>query len=351
MGLARAAGIPVLIVADIDRGGVFASLFGSVELLDADDRALVVGFIINRFRGRFSILEPGLAMIETRTNIPVLGVVPWIRDLWTDAEDALPVRSIAGAARPPRGRDTLDVAVIALRRMSNATDVDAIACEPGVSVRFTRSYADILRADLVILPGSKATVEDLSELRGDGLDTALRERARRGGPILGICGGYQMLGTRIVDRIESGAGEIAGLGLLRAETFFEQEKILARPRGSAPAFGGAAVDGYEIHNGRVYRCGGEFLFETTMGDEGCRMGSVIGTSWHGVFDSDEFRASFLRWVAATRGLDWTPGHVRFGDIRESAFNTLADALEEYLDTDTLVRAIERGAVPLRSSRD
>jgi adenosylcobyric acid synthase len=350
LGLARAAGMPVVIVADIDRGGVFASLYGSVELLDEDDRALVAGFIINKFRGRFSILEPGLAMIEARTGRPVLGVLPWVRDLWTDAEDALPARSIHAAARPPLGRDTLDVAVVALRRMSNFTDADAIACEPGITVRFTRSFADLSRADLVILPGTKATVEDLVELRADGLDDALAERANRGLPILGICGGYQMLGTRIVDDYESGSGETAALGLLPVETIFGPDKVLARPRGIAPGFDGAAVGGYEIHNGRVRRNGGDAFFETAGGDEGCRAGVVVGTSWHGVFESDAFRVAFLRWVASTRGLDWTPGSTRFADIREATFDTLADMIERYLDTSAILGVIERGAVPLGKVR-
>jgi adenosylcobyric acid synthase len=350
LGLARAAEIPVVIVADIDKGGVFASLYGSVALLDAGDRSLVAGFIINKFRGQYSILDPGLAMIANLTGLPVLGVLPWIRDLWVDAEDAVPLRSIAGAVRPPLGSDTLDVAVLALRHMSNVTDVDPIACEPGVSVRFTRSFADLARADLVIVPGSKATVEDLNELRADGLDRALAARVRRGGPVLGICGGYQMLGDRIVDAYESRRGEVAGLGLLPVETTFEPDKILGRPRGIAAAFGGAPTGGYEIHNGRVRRTGGDPMFVTHDGDEGCRTGSVLGTSWHGVFESDGFRAAFLAWVAAERRLDWHPGTTRFADVRERTFDTIADAIERHLDTEALLAVIERGAVPLRRVR-
>ena len=346
LGLARAADIPVVIVADIDKGGVFASLYGSVELLDAEDRALIAGFIINKFRGRFEILAPGLAMITARTGLPVFGVLPWVRELWIDAEDALPLRAIGAAVRPPVGRDTLDVAVVAFRRMSNANDVDALACEPGVSVRFTRSFADVLRADLVILPGSKATVSDLAELRSDGLDGALVERARRGAPILGICGGFQMLGKRVVDRVESGRGEVAGLDLLPVETVFEPEKILARPHGEAIAFGGAATEGYEIHNGRVRRLGGEPVFVTRPGDEGCMADSVVGTSWHGVFECDGFRAAFLSWVAEARGLEWRPGSTPFAAIRDRTFDTIADLIDEHVDTAALLSVIER--VPVRA---
>jgi len=350
LGLARDAGIPVVIVGDIDKGGVFASFYGSVELLDAPDRALVAGFIVNKFRGRYSVLEPGLRMIEKLTGVPVLGTLPWERALWIDAEDALPLRPIAAAARPPVGRDTLDIAVVAMRRMSNFNDVDPIACEPGVSVRFTRSFGDLLRADLVIVPGSKATVDDLAELRADGLDRALADRARRGRPILGICGGYQMLGTRIIDPYESGKGEAPGLGLLPVETIFEPDKILARPRGTAPSFGGVAAEGYEIHSGRVRRTAGDPLFATRERDEGCRAGAVIGTSWHGIFECDEFRSAFLGWVAGVRGLDWQPGKTRFAAIREQTFDLLADLIEEYMDTGALLEVIERGSVPLERMR-
>jgi len=350
LGLARAVEIPVVIVADIDKGGVFASLFGSVELLDADDRSLVAGLIINKFRGRYSILEPGLAMIAERTGVPVLGVLPWMRDLWIDAEDSLPLRSIAGASRAPLGADTLDIAVLAMRRMSNVNDVDPIACEPGVSVRFTRSFSDIGRADLVIVPGSKATVDDLAELRADGLDRALAERARAGGPILGVCAGYQMLGRRIIDPVESRRGDVAGLGLLPVETVFEADKILARPRGMSVAFGGVPTEGYEIHNGRVHRAGGDPVFVTAEGDEGCTTGVVVGTSWHGIFESDAFRRAFLGWIAGVRGRDWRSGSTRFADIRERTFESLADLIERYLHTDELLAVIERGAVPVRQVR-
>jgi adenosylcobyric acid synthase len=342
MGLAQAARLPVVVIGDIDRGGVFASFAGSLELLDEDDRALVAGFVINKFRGDRRILEPGLRTIEHLTGRPVLGVLPWVRGLWLDSEDAVPARALGVETEPPLGADTLDVAVVALRRMSNFTDADPIACEPGVAVRFTRSHADVARADLVILPGTKATVDDLADLRASGLDRAIVDRARRGRPIVGICGGYQMLGERIVDPIESGAGAVDGLGLLPIETVFEREKLLARPRGVAPAFGDAAVDGYEIHNGRPRRLGAERLFRTEHGDEGCREGPIVGTSWHGLFESDPFRRSFLRWVAGKARLDWRPGTIGFSARREERFDRLADLVSEHLDTTALGTIIERG---------
>ena len=219
----------MLVVADIDRGGVLASLFGTLALLDAEDQALVAGFVINKFRGDAAILEPGLTRLEELTGRPTLGVLPWVEDLWMDVEDSLALE----APRPelPAAGATLDVAVVRLRWMSNFTDLDALAAEPGVRVRFTRSVADVERADLVVVPGTKATVEDLDRLRAAGLDRALARRAEAGGPLLGICGGYQLLGERIVDEVESGRGEVDGLGLLPVTTEFGARQ------GAAPALG------------------------------------------------------------------------------------------------------------------
>ena len=181
MGLARAADLPVVIVGDIDRGGVFAGLFGCLALLEPEDQRLVSAFVINKFRGDLGILQPGLEMLERLTGRPTLGVLPWRRRLWLDVEDSLALEAPREAGEPPIGPDALDVAVIRLRWMSNFTDLDALAAEPGVAVRFTRSPADVARADLVVLPGTRATVEDLAGLRTDGLDAALADRAARGG--------------------------------------------------------------------------------------------------------------------------------------------------------------------------
>lgn len=347
MGLARAAGLPVVVVGDIDRGGVFASLRGSLELLDPQDQSLVSGFIINKFRGDAALLEPGLRTIEAMTGRPVLGVVPWVRGFWPDAEDALAANAIRINGRPPAGRDAIDVAVVALGRMSNFTDMDPLVCEPGVSVRFTRAHGDLMRADLVVVPGTKATVSDLANLRADGLDRTLVDRARRGRPILGICGGYQILGTKIMDPIESGEN-VEGLGLLPIETLFETDKILARPGGTAPTFDDARVDGYEIHHGRVRRLGGEPLFRTIESDEGCVSGSVLGTSWHGIFESDDFRAAFLGRLALTAGLDWHPTGTNFESVREDTFELLADLVERSIDTAALMSTIAATAPSSRS---
>ena len=345
MGLARAAGLPVLLVGDIDRGGVFASLFGTLALLDRDDQALVAGFLINKFRGDLRVLAPGLGQLERLTGRPVLGVLPWLRGLWLDVEDSLALEGPRDGALPPLGRDAISVAVVRLRWISNFTDFDALAAEPGVAVRFTQSPADVLAADLAVVPGTKATVEDLAWLRSRGLDRALAGRAERRLPTLGICGGYQMLGKRIVDQVESGAGEVDALGLLPVETVFQPEKTLGNPAGVAVGFGGVPVRGYEIHHGRVRRFGGEPLLAGSAGEEGCRRGTVAGLSWHGVFEGDELRRAFLAWVAGCRGLDWQPGERPFAEVRRRRLDLLGDLIAEHADSAAIDRLLEAGAPP------
>jgi adenosylcobyric acid synthase len=271
----------------------------------------------------------------------VLGVLPWLRGLWLDVEDSLALEGPRDGALPPVGRDPLSVAVLRLRWISNFTDFDALAAEPGVTVRFTQSPADVLAADLAVLPGTKATVEDLAWLRSRGLDRALATRAAERRPTLGICGGYQMLGKRILDEVESGAGEVEALGLLPVETVFQAGKVLGNPGGHATAFGGVPVHGYEIHHGRVRRFGGEPLL-AGRGEEGCRRGTVAGLSWHGVFEGDEFRRAFLAWVAACRGLDWVPGERSFADVRRQRLDLLGDLIAEHADTAAIDRLIESG---------
>ena len=349
MGLARAARLPVVVVGDIDRGGLFASLYGTLALLDGEDQALVGGFVVNKFRGDAAVLAPGLARMSELTGRPFFGTLPWVVGLGLDGEDSLALDAPRDV-RPPLGKDVLRVAVVRLPRISNFTDLDALAHEPGVAVRFTDSPQEILAADLAVLPGTKATVADLEWLRSRGLDGALSERTRRGLPTLGICGGYQMLGERIRDRVESGEGEVPGLRLLPVETVFEEDKILARPEGRALDFGDAPVSGYEIRHGRVLRLGAESLFAIDNptngtrdgGTEGCRIGSTFGTSWHGVFESDGFRGAFLCWVAEERGLDWIAGDEPFAARREVQLDRLGDLVAENVDREALLRLVEDG---------
>jgi adenosylcobyric acid synthase len=344
MGLARAAGLPVLVVADIDRGGVFASLFGTLALLDAADQAHVAGFVINKFRGDRAILAPGLAQLEARGGRPTLGVLPYVEDLWMDVEDSLALEAPRPELAPAPGADTLDVAVLRLRWMSNFTDLDALAVEPGVRVRFTRSAADVARADLVVVPGTKATVEDLERLRATGLDRALAARAAAGDPILGICGGYQLLGERIADEVESRRGVVAGLALLPVATAFAPEKLLRRRAGRC-AWLETGASGYEIRHGRVERHGGEPLLQAQDGEpDGCRDGAVLGTSWHGALEHDGFRRALLAHVAAVRGRRFVAGTTPFAAVRDARLDALGDLVAEHLDTARLAALIE-GGVP------
>ena len=342
MSLARAAALPVIVVGDIDRGGVFAAMYGTLALLSPADQALISGFVINKFRGARELLDSGLSMLERLTARPVYGVLPWRDGLWLDAEDSLALaRPLPGGTHPESfGRkDLLRVAVIRLPRISNFTDADALAAEPGVLVRFADTPAELADADLVVLPGSRATVADLGWLRDRGLADAIADRARAGRPVLGICGGYQMLASQIDDPVESRLGQVDGLALLPVRVRFEAVKRLGRPTSEAL---GAPVTGYEIHHG---------IAEVTEPAaqpflDGCRRGAVWGTSWHGVLENDEFRRAFLAEVAALAGRDFTPAPgTEFAAVRQARLDVLGDLVAGHLDTAALTRLIENGPPP------
>ncbi|MEU6843153.1 cobyric acid synthase [Streptomyces sp. NPDC046716] len=339
MGVARAARLPVLVVGDIDRGGVFASFFGTTALLAPEDQELLAGYLVNKFRGDVSLLEPGLDMLKSLTGRDTYGVLPYQHGLGIDEEDGLRV-SLRGTVResvvaPPVGEDVLRVAVCAVPLMSNFTDVDALAAEPGVVVRFVDRAEELVDADLVVVPGTRGTVKALEWLRERGLADALARRAAEGRPVLGICGGFQVLGERIEDDVESQAGVVDGLGLLPVRVRFAAEKTLARPVGEAL---GSSVEGYEIHHGVAEVLGGEpFL-------DGCRVGAVWGTHWHGSLESDDFRRAFLREVASAAGRRFVPAAgTSFADLREEQLDRLGDLIERHADTDALWRLIEGGA--------
>ena len=344
MGLATAADLPAIVVGDIDRGGVFAALHGTVALLSDADQARIAGFVINKFRGSREILQPGLDMITKVTGRPVLGVLPWSPDVWLDGEDSLAYGRVLGRPGPPHGTDWLRVAVIRLPRISNATDAEALAAEPGVRVRLTTEPADLVDADLVVLPGSKATVDDLAWLRETGLAAAIEQHAGRGGPVLGICGGFQMLGRAIHDDVESRRGTVPGLGLLPVEVTFGKIKTVTTSMGYAL---GAPVAGYEIHHG--YVSGGDapepLLTYADGRPEGAVAATVSGTHWHGAFESDEFRRRFLVTAARQAGrAGWKPvPGTSFTSVREKGLDLLADLVEEHLDTAALWRLISDGA--------
>ncbi|HEY2766506.1 MAG TPA: cobyric acid synthase [Pseudonocardiaceae bacterium] len=341
MGLARAAGLPVLVVGDIDRGGVLAHLFGTLALLSPADQALVAGFVINKFRGDPDLLGPGLRRLHALTGRRNYGVLPFSDALWLDAEDSLshPADGLVGRGVAPLGSQWLRVAAVRLPRISNGTDVDALACEPGVAVRYVTEPSRLADADLVVLPGSKSTVADLNWLRRTGLAAAVAAHAAAGRPVIGICGGYQMLGRRIHDDVESGAGEVPGLGLLDLEVVFEPVKQLGRRDGTALD---EPVTGYEIHHGRVVARGDPALIAGA--DEGSDGGHLLGTHWHGLFENDAFRRALLRRVARLGGRDGfrVAPDTCFAAVRAAQLDLLGDLVQTHLDTTALAELIEQG---------
>jgi adenosylcobyric acid synthase len=348
--LAAAAGLPAVIVGDIERGGVFAALYGSVALLPDELRRWVRGFVINRFRGDPALLGDGCAQLERRAGVPTLGVVPLVPGLDLDAEDSLALDrwdTAPDAARATGGADGgLDVAVVRFPRVSNFGDLDPLRLEPGVSVRWVRSAAALGRPHLVVLPGSKATRDDLAWLRACGLAAAIE---RSNAPVVGVCAGLQMLGRRIddPDGVEGVPGAVDGLGRLDVTTAFGPAKVLDRPRGAAvrgPAAGARAA-GYRIHHGVVRGAGAA---PWLVADDGTVLGwaaeRTLGTTLHGLFDEDDLRAAVLAWAAAAAGMPPPDGPgVRFAAARDARLDRIADTLAAHLDTDRLTSIIAEGA--------
>jgi adenosylcobyric acid synthase len=337
MGLARAAGLPVVVIGDIDRGGVLAHLFGTVAVLEPADQALIAGFVINKFRGDPALLAPGLHRLAELTGRPTYGVLPYADELWLDTEDSVSVRPdrVVGVARPPRGRQGLRVAAIRLPRVSNSTDLEALACEPGVTVRWITDVGGVAGAHVVVIPGSKATVADLMWLRERGLDAAIGAHAAAGRPVLGICGGFQMLCRSIDDPVESGRGHVDGLGLLDADIVFAPDKTLLRRV--------TPLAGYEIHHGRLARSG-EAPWRGAGVEVGIRRGPVFGTHWHGLLDNNDFRRAWLAEAAAAARRE---GFVAADDVdvpgrRDAQLDLMADLLTDHLDTDALLRLLDDG---------
>ena len=329
MGLARHADMPVVVVGDIDRGGVFAAMYGTVALLDAADQRLMAGFVVNKFRGDESLLKPGLDRLEQITGRRVHGVLPWSPDVWLDSEDALELDS-----RRSMDEGSLRVAVIRLPRISNFTDVDALGIEPGVDVTFVVDPWGLADADLVVLPGTRATLADLGWLRARGLDFALLDHVDAGRPVLGICGGFQMLGRTISDPdgVEGVRGaEATGLGLLDVTTVFTSEKVLRLHEEGA----------YEIHHGRVTH---EYEDDRGLVSDGL----VAGSMRHGGLESDDFRRAFLAETSKLVGRELPTSTASFAKARASRLDLLGDLAEEHLDLDALLALAREGApdVPL-----
>jgi adenosylcobyric acid synthase len=346
--LAREAGIPAVVVGDIDRGGVFASLYGTVALLPDDLRPWVRGFVVNRLRGDPGLLGDAPAELERRTGVPTLGWLPVVEGADLDAEDSLALDGWTGAG----GGDgvALDVAAVRFPRVANFGDLDPLRLEPGVGVRWVRRASELGRPHLVVLPGSKSTRDDLAWFRATGLAGAV---AACGAPVVGVCAGLQMLGGAIDDPggVEGPPGRAEGLGWLGVRTCFGPDKVLDRPSGTALAGGpadGERVAGYRIHHGRVAGDGAG-AEPWLVADDGTPLGwwdgQVAGTTLHGLFEADGFRAAVLRWAAAVAGVDPPPGLGRrsFAAARLARLDRIADAVERHLDLDRLWAIVASGA--------
>ena len=335
MGFARAVQCPVVLVADIDRGGVFAQLLGTLECLDDADRSMVKGFVVNRFRGDVSLLQPGLGWLQARTARPVYGVLPYLHGLQLDAEDAIETAQAA-----PAGSARLTVIVPVLPRISNHTDFDALRAHPQVDLRFIGPGAPIPAADLVVLPGSKSVRADLQWLREQGWERALQRHLRYGGKVAGICGGLQMLGRAIHDTegIEGSPGSSDGLGLLDIETTIAAHKQLRRARGVL-TLAEAAVSGYEIHQGvsRGAALDQPLLRLDDGRFDGARSGDgqIIGTYLHGLFDAPDALAALLQWAGLANA-----ERIDLAAMRERSIDRIADAVEQCLDVAALRRLID-----------
>jgi adenosylcobyric acid synthase len=340
LAVAEMADCPVILVADIDRGGVFAQLIGTWELLEPHEQARIIGFVINKFRGDASLLTPGLTFIEQRTRRPVLGVIPWLTDLRLPAEDSVALQK-QGSGTRNKASAKINIGVVKLPRISNFTDFDSLETEPDVTLHYVEGPQDLDRLDALILPGSKATIADLYFLMERGLFNAIRSYT---GPVIGICGGYQMLGRRVLDpdHLDADITEAEGLGLLDTETTMLPEKethqVQARLTGGAAFFAGCGdLSGYEIHLGRTVLGRGVEPFMTILRRSGTavavadgavsRDGRVCGTYLHGIFDNADFRHAFLNRLRYARGLKLQRRHLP----AEDPFDRLANHLQQHLD--------------------
>lgn len=339
MGLAQMVNAPVLLVGDIDRGGVFAQLYGTVALLEEEERARIAGLVINKFRGDEALLRPGLTILEEKTGIPVLGVIPYAT-VDIDDEDSL---------SPRLGRSThrkaVDVAVVRLPHISNFTDFAPLERHPALGVRYVGRADQLAGADLIVLPGTKATMEDLRWLRQSGLESEIKKLSAAGTPVLGVCGGYQMLGERLSDpEGVEGGGEMAGLGLLPCRTVFAAQKTRTREDAvtAVPFLDGVSLSCYEIHMGLTQRLGGVPFARFPDGrEEGAAAGKVLGTYLHGLFDTGALVERLADWLMNEKGL--TPEHIRVEsqeDYRERQYDRLAKVVREHLDMEAVYRAME-----------
>ncbi|HEV7762742.1 MAG TPA: cobyric acid synthase [Acidimicrobiales bacterium] len=350
LGLADAAGLPALVVGDIDRGGVFAALYGTVALLPDRLRARVQGFVVNRLRGDPALLGSACAELERRCGVPTLGVLPYLPGRPIDAEDSLALDHVdpepdgtPGEGAGAGDADVLDVVAVRWPLVANAGDLDPLRIEPHVRVRWVRSVAELGRPDLIVLPGSKATRADLDWFRRTGLAAAVE---RSDAAVVGVCAGTQMCGRVIDDPhgAEGPAGSVEALGWLPLASEFEPRKVLDRPTGRVVAEPGtgARVAGYRIHHGRVRSLSADLAPWMTADDGavlGWRTDRICATTLHALFEDDGFRAAVLAWAAGRAGKRWTPSGAAFHAARMARLDGMADALESHLDLDRLVAII------------
>lgn len=336
MGMAEAAGAPVLLAGDIDRGGVFAQLYGTVKLLTEDEQKRIAGLIVNKFRGDIDILAPGLKMVEEKTGIPVLGVVPYIR-VDIDDEDSLAPRLSAKSEVKP-----LDIAIIRIPRMSNFTDFAPLEAHEVIGARYVQSAEELHSPDMVIIPGTKSTMDDLLWMRQNGIESAIQKLASSGTPVLGVCGGYQMMGEKLQDphHIEGDLEEMHGMGLLPTETTFTNLKTRTRFTADVKAedFEGAKLDGYEIHMGESIVKGDPFLTLENGKDDGCACGTNFGTYLHGLFDTGELTEKLVKYLCDRKGIEYSEAApISHSTYVEKQYDILADGVRAAMDFDKIYK--------------
>lgn len=354
MGMAKMAKAPVLLVGDIDRGGVFAQLIGTVDLLEPSERDMVKGLIINKFRGDKTILDPGVKMLEERSHIPVVGVAPYM-NIQVEDEDSLTERFDR-----KQSAGLIDIAVIRVPRISNFTDFNPFESVEGVSLRYVQHVSELKNPDMIILPGTKNTMEDLLWMRENGLEAAVLKAAAAGCIVFGICGGYQMLGDTLSDpyHVEAG-GKIRGMGLLPMDTVFASKKTRTRVTGqflpmpgTFAALSGVSLEGYEIHMGESVRKEGILPATKLMvagnqpeetKTEGAFHENVCGTYVHGVFDKEEVVETLIRILGERKGIDVSSmTGIDFAAFKETQYNILAAELRKHLDMKKIYSILEEG---------
>ena len=356
MGMAEMAQCPVILVADIDRGGVFAAIYGTLALLHEHERARVKGVIINKFRGDVALLHSGIEQIEALTNVPVLGVMPWLE---VELEDEDGVALQKGKYRSAGERD-VDIAVVQLPHISNFTDFNALAAQPDVRVRYVRHAQELADADLIILPGSKNTLGDLLWLQDSGLAHGILQAQHQRVPVLGICGGYQMLGEMLIDEVESGLGTLPGLGLLNTVTRFAPQKTTTRATATLNAalpgwlagVSGMALQGYEIHMGETVLADNALsLMQLCKNGQHQADGAVsadglaFGTYLHGLFDSDAFTRALVNGLREGKGLPARDNDFHYAEYKAQQFDILAESMRQHIDIEkiyTIMREHKEG---------